>query len=221
VSKRAVSRLDRNPRERATAAAEVVRLIEGLQRSGTSLAALVCRGEQPVPWKIYPGEYGLFDPSTGGQLCYHAHADWDHEVGHFHTFRYFTKGRAHIVGISMAPSGWPQALFTVNLWGTRDLYRRPETLKQYARRFHVAERSGYARVIRFVNLMVRAFVPEIEQLQDEREARLAAHRRAHPGVDPFEDRSLLVLSRVEIDVRDHCRYRHPARQVLPTQGATA
>ena len=108
---------------------------------------------------------------------------------------------AHLVAISMAPDGWPQALFTVNLWAIGDAYETAENLKRYARRFEIDERHGEPRLVRFVNLIYRVFLPEIERLQDEKADALAAHRLAHPGRDPFEDRSLEVLSRVDIDVR--------------------
>jgi hypothetical protein len=49
--------------------------------------------------------------------------------------------------------------------------------------------------------MFQAFGPEIERLQDEKIVALAAHQTAHPGRDVFADRSLEILSRVEIDVR--------------------
>jgi len=45
------------------------------------------------------------------------------------------------------------------------------------------------------------FLPEIEQLQEEKAAALAAYRVAHPGINPLEDRALEVTSRLEIDVR--------------------
>lgn len=41
----------------------------------------------------------------------------------------------------MAPNGWPQALFTVNLWAIGDAEDTPENL---------------------VNLVFRVFLPEIE-----------------------------------------------------------
>jgi len=101
----------------------------------------------------------------------------------------------------MAPNGWPQALFTVNLWAIGDAYEPVENLKRYARRFQIEESRGDLRLIRFVNLVFRLFLPEIEQLQEEKEATLAAFRVAHPDVNPFEERSPEITSRVEIDVR--------------------
>ena len=47
-----------------------------------------------------------------------------------------------------------------------------------------------------MNLVFEAFRPAIERLQDEKEAALRAWRAAHPGRDPFEDRSLEILSEV-------------------------
>ena len=101
----------------------------------------------------------------------------------------------------MAADGWPQALFTVNLWAIGDAYETAGSLKRYARRFQIDERHGEPSLIRFVNLIFRAFLPEIERLQDEKVAALAAHRLVHPGANPFEDRALEILGRVDIDVR--------------------
>ncbi len=115
--------------------------------------------------------------------------------------RFFPRRAAHIVAISMAPSGWPQALFTVYLWAIGDAYEPAENLKRYARRFQIEESRGDLRVIRFVNLVFRLFLPEIEQIQEEKAATLAAFQVAHPHVNPFEERALEITSRVEIDVR--------------------
>src|SRR5260370_37861681 len=77
-----------------------------------------------------------------------------------------------------------------------------DRLQQYVREFHIDERRGDPRLVRFVNLMFTAFRPEIEALQEEKARAIAVHRLTHPDVDPFEDRSLEVLSRIAIDLRD-------------------
>ena len=184
-----------------TAAAELARLLEDLESAETTVMDLACGGRAPEPWTIYPDEYGVFSRTTRCQFYYHVHAGARHEAGHFHTVRLHPDRTAHLVAISMAPSGWPQALFTVNLWAIGDAYETAEKLKRFARRFEIDERHGEPRLIRFVNLMFRVFLPEIERLQDEKAGALAAHRLAHPGANPFEDRALEVLSRVDIDVR--------------------
>jgi hypothetical protein len=114
--------------------------------------------------------------------------------------RLFPDHTAHIVAISMDKDGWPQALFTVNLWATGDADEPPERLKHLARRFFVDERRGSRDVVRFVNLVYRTFSPEIEWLQDAKARALVTHRERYPDRDPFEDRTLDVLSRIPIDV---------------------
>jgi hypothetical protein len=76
--------------------------------------------------------------------------------------RLFAGHTAHLAAISMTTDGWPQALFTLNLWAMGDDY--------------VAEQVGPPPLVRFVNLMFQAFGPEIERLQDEKIARLDRYR---------------------------------------------
>lgn len=196
-----VQPVDLDPRRPVTAAArELVGLLERLEREGTSVMELICGTRTPEPWTLYPDNYGMFSMRTRSQFYYHVHGSAQQEAGHLHTVRFWPHRTAHIVAISMAPNGWPQALFTVNLWAIGDAYEPVEHLKRYARRFQIEENRGDPRVIRFVNLVFRVFLPEIERLQEEKAAALAAFRVAHPDVNPFEDRGLEVTSRVEVDV---------------------
>jgi len=192
-------------------ACELRQLLESLAAEGTSVVDLICNGRPATPWTLYPDEYGVFDRRTGCQFYYHCHDGTPQEAGHFHTVRFFADHTVHLVAISMAPDGWPQALFTLNLWAIGDRDESATRLKQYARQFRVDERRGEPRLVRFVNLLFRAFRPQIEQLQDAKLAGLAEYRRAHPDTDPFEDRSLEVLSRADIDVR--VRAAHPVDEV--------
>jgi hypothetical protein len=162
---------------------------------------LARRGRPVEPWTIYPDAHGVFDLTTRCQFYYHVHPETRLEAGHFHTVRLFDDHTVHLVGISMATDGWPQALFTVNLWAIGDAYERPDRLTDYARRFQVAESRGHPWLVRFVNLIFRAYLPEIERLQDEKEQAIATYRRTHAGTSPFEDRSVEILSRVAIDSR--------------------
>lgn len=186
-----------------TVAQALVGLLESFERAGTSVMELLCGTRMPEPWKIYPDDHGVFSMRTRSQFYFHVHDGALHEAGHIHTVRFFPRRTAHIVAISMAPNGWPQALFTVNLWAIGDAYVPVEALKRYVRLFHIEESRGRdPRVIRFVNLVFRLFLPEIQRLQEEKAAALTAFRVAHPDVvNPFEDRALEVTSRVEIDVR--------------------
>jgi len=183
-----------------TALEELAALLAGLERAGTSVMVLARDGRPQEPWTLYPDEYGIFDRTRHSQFYYHAHSGADHEAGHFHTVRLFPDHTVHLVAISMAETGWPRALFTVNLWAIGDVYASPQELARYARRYHVESRKGDRRLVRFINLMFRAFRPEIEALQQAKERAIEAYRAAHGGGAPFEDRSVEILSQVEIDI---------------------
>jgi len=180
-----------------TAIQELVALLEGLERAGTTVMELARHGRAEEPWTIYPDEYGIFDRKTRSQAYYHTHGSPD-EAGHFHTVRLFDDHTVHLVAVSMAETGWPQALFTVNLWAIGDRYEAPARVKRYVRQFRIGLTPWDPRFVRFVNLVFEAFSPEIQRLQDAKEEAFAAYRAAHPGANPFEDRGLEILSRVPI-----------------------
>jgi hypothetical protein len=186
-----------------TGAVELVQLLESLEREGTTVMDLVRAGQAAEPWRLYPGEEGVFDRLTRCQFYYHAPDGRPTEDGHFHTVRLFMDHTVHIVGISMATNGWPQGLFTVNRWATGDTWEPARRLKLYPRAFRIDERFGPGPLVRFVNLMFRVFLPEIERLQDDKISAMADHRLRHPAHDPLEDRSLEILSWIDIDVRAH------------------
>jgi hypothetical protein len=183
-----------------TALADLARLLEGLERAGTSVMALARGGRPQEPWTLYPDEYGIFDRKRHSQFYYHAHAGAEHEAGHFHIVRLFRDRTVHLVAMSMAHTGRPRALFTLNLWSIGDAYASPDDLARYVRQYRVESRNGDARLVRFITLMFRAFRPEIEALQDAKERAIQRYRATHGGADPFEDRSVEILSQVEIDV---------------------
>jgi Domain of unknown function (DUF6969) len=197
-----------HPKAPAPAVERLTRLLQALEKEGTSVMALVRNGQPAEPCRLYPGEYGVFDRGMRAQFYYHAHAGVEHEAGHFHTVRLFRDHVVHLVAISMGHDGWPQELFTVNLWAVGDPDTPPAVLKRYVRAFHVGPTRGDARLIGFVNLVFLAFRPEIEALQDAKARAIAQYRHANAGRDPFDDRSVEVLSRVAIDVRPgRCRPR--------------
>lgn len=183
------------------AAAELRRLLESLEREGISVVRLICGDDPPVPWTLYPSEDGIFDRRTRCQFYYHTHGQAGHDAGHFHTVRLFADRTAHLAGISIAPDGWPHALFTVNHWVAGDAVQTARDLRHYARQFRLGEDRGDPRLVRFVNLMFRAFATEIGQLQDDKVRAIEDHRRRQPAADPGEDRSLEVPSRLAIDLR--------------------
>lgn len=184
-----------------TDAARLIAVLDGLAGRGTTLMDLVRDGQPLEPWRLYPGEQGVFDRRTRCQFYYHAHDDGRDEDGHFHTVRLFHDRTVHLVAISMGRDGWPRALFTVNQWTVGDAYEAAAQVKAYVRKFRVDEGRGPAPLVRFVNLMFRVFQPDIEQLQEKKVAALSEHRLSHPGRDPFQDRSLEILSWIDVDLR--------------------
>lgn len=184
----------------------LVQLLGDLARAGTTVMDLVRGGQPAEPWRLYPGEAGIFDRRTRYQFYYHFHEGRPEEAGHFHTVRLFPDRTVHLAAISMAPDGWPQALFTVNRWATGDAWAPAPALKRYVRRFHLDERRGPRAVVRFVNLVFQTFRAEIERLQDEKVAALLDYRQRHPEVNVFEDRRLEIVSRIPIDARPGASY---------------
>jgi hypothetical protein len=181
-------------------ALELRDLLEDLERQGRTVIDLVTDDHPIEAWRLYPDESGIFDRRTRCQFYFHSHGS-ETEAGHFHTVRLFPDHTVHLVAISLASDGWPQALFTLNLWAIGDAYESAAVLRRYVRRFHVREHAGPAPLIRFVNLIFQVFAPLIGRLQDEKIATLASYRMTHPDRHVFEDRSLEILSRVAIDVR--------------------
>lgn len=104
----------------------------------------------------------------------------------------------HLVAISIGTDGRPRCLSTLNLWAIGDSDAPAADLRRYVTQFRIAERHGQPRVVRFVNLVFHAFRSEILQLQDMKAASLAEYRAAQPGSDPFEDRGLEILSRIDV-----------------------
>jgi uncharacterized protein DUF6969 len=188
-------------------ALELLNLLEELDGEGTTVIDLVRGGRPLVPWRLYPNDDGIFDRRTHCQFYYHSHGA-DHEAGHFHTVRLFADHTVHLVAISIAANGWPQALFTLNLWAIGDAYETAANLRRYVRAFRVADHAGPNPLVRFINLMYQAFGREMERLQEEKIERLLCYRVANPGRDIFKDRSLEILSRVEIDVRAAAKNRN-------------
>jgi len=179
---------------------ELRQLLEELERNGMNVIDMVRDGQPLMPWRLYPGDSGIFDRRTRYQFYYHSHGVGT-EAGHFHTVRLFDDHTVHLIAISMTADGWPQALFTLNLWAIGDAYVSAGKLRRYVRDFHLAEHVGPPPLVRFVNLIFQAFGSEIEQLQEEKIETLSRYRVAHPDHDIFEDRLLEILSRVAIDVR--------------------
>ena len=138
-----------------SAVRELVGLLEGLERDGTTVMDLARTGQPIQPWRLYPEENGIFDVRSRNQFYYHAHDDEHDEGGHFHTVRLLADRTVHLGAVSMAQDGWPRALFTVNLWVIGDAYESSHHIKKYASRFWIDEGLGPPALVRFMNLDLR------------------------------------------------------------------
>jgi hypothetical protein len=211
------------------AARALVRLVEGLAHRGTTLMALATGGGRTPAFRPYPRP-PIYDARTRSLLAYHRHVDdepWLREAGHFHAVRILRlrprEERASLVAISMSRGGWPRALFTVNLWSWRDRSQRAAQLRAHVRHFRLRVGGRCRRLARFANLVLQAYGPEIERLQEEKLQELARLRRRRPGAKVTADRSIDLLSSLAIDVRARAAGRiepgGPAPLVAPRRVA--
>src|SRR5262249_24719309 len=86
------------------AVVELRSLLEDLETNGTTVIDMVQDAQPLVPWRLYPGDSGIFDRRTRYQFYFHTHAA-DNEAGHFHTVRLFPDHTAHLIAISIAADG--------------------------------------------------------------------------------------------------------------------
>jgi len=165
----------------------------------------------------------VFDPESHAQWYYHAHdkAERPGEHGHFHTF---LRGGGmpagiepaalpdvqpkadrhelvcHLIAISMDQSGWPLGLFTTNRWVTAETWYAAHDVAALLDRFDLKLNKPGWPVNRWLGAMLRLFRPQIEELLQQRDGRVRAWQRAHPGVNAYEDRRLEVTSQLPISV---------------------
>jgi hypothetical protein len=165
----------------------------------------------------------VFDPESHAQWYYHAHdkAERPGEHGHFHTFLRgggMPDGIApaalpdlapnaephdrvcHLIAISMDQSGWPLGLFTTNRWVTAETCYAAHDVAALLASFDLRLNQPCWPVNRWLSALLRLFRPQIEELLQQRDERLRAWQRTHPGVNAYEDRGLEVTSQLPVSV---------------------
>jgi hypothetical protein len=195
-----------------------------LAKSGDNLVGLVLRHEGPFYILDHYPKGDVFDPESHAQWYYHAHdkAERPGEHGHFHTF---LRGGGmpagvrpapvvdlkpktaphdlvcHLVAVSMDRAGWPIKLFTTNRWVTGETWYAAPDVAAMLDRFDMRINKPAWVVNRWLTAMLRLFRPQIEDLLQQRDARIGAWQREHPKVENvFEDRRLEVTSEMPISV---------------------
>lgn len=173
-------------------------------------------------WNHYP-EGDVQDPESHAQYYYHMHPGEQRrdEHGHFHTFLRplgmptgvrpaplpdfkppdgANDALSHIIAISMDRSGAPVRLFTTNRWVTGEVWYDALDVAGFIGRFTVDLAPPSRPADRWVSNMLALFRPQIAELLQARDAKLAAWQQAHPDRNAYEDRDLEVTSTAAIEV---------------------
>lgn len=174
-------------------------------------------------WDHYPpGD--VYDHETHGQYYYHAHAEdqrFQGEHGHFHTF-VRPKGMppgvkparipeyvkpedpndnlSHLIAISMTPAGLPFRIFTVNRWVTGEVWYSAKDVAVLLDFFKIDHTQPSWPVNRWVTAMVQLYKPQIVDLAEARDRKVAQWQQQYPDRDVYEDRDLEVTSYLDIDL---------------------
>ena len=108
----------------------------------------------------------------------------------------------HFVAISMDRSGQPIRLFTTNRWVTGETWFAADDVIAMLPRFRVDRKSRSDEVNAWITAMLCLFRPDVARLLQRRDETIAARAANRPGIDIYEDRSLEVLSYMDISVAD-------------------
>lgn len=180
---------------------KILDIIRSLKSEGSNLVNKVMDGKKYEfnPSHHYPKDGGIKDSNTGYQLFFHAHRE--NEYGHFHTFATDDEGELiHLLLISMNKSGELIGLATVNRWVTGDKYVDADKLKMLSSKFYIQPSLFKEnRVIDFANTVFKAYPELINKLFDERDRSIKDYVNTNYR-EPFEDRSLEILSYRKIDL---------------------
>lgn len=202
----------------ASAAADIVDVVQSLAESNSNIILAVLCGKPFVEYEHYPSG-DILDPTTGGQVYFHAHPatrEGYNDFGHFHLFlrpsmssdtadqdvSASSDAICHLVGISVDQRGFPVGLFTTNRWVTDESwYPAAETIDMLGH-FSVSTPDPSEAVSRWISSMPILFRSDIEALIHQRDRAVALWKLRHPNEDVFEDRRLEVTSWKRVDLED-------------------
>ncbi|MGF1628763.1 MAG: hypothetical protein ACFCUT_04785 [Kiloniellaceae bacterium] len=208
----------------AAAGAEVMEVHRVLAKTGDNIVGeLLKHNGTFYEWDHYPpGD--VYDHETHGQYYYHAHAAGQRfasEHGHFHTFvrpqgmppgirpaavpgfvapEDPNDALSHLVAIAMTPAGLPFRLFTVNRWVTGEVWYRADDVIRLLDVFRIDHAQPSWPVNRWISAMVALYKPQIADLLQARDRKVAGWRDYNADGDVFEDRDLEVTSFLDISI---------------------
>ncbi len=165
----------------------------------------------------------VYDTQSHSQYYYHAHDPVDGarlpEHGHFHLFlrragmpthlraatipdhwqdSQCAEDLCHLIAISMNQEGFPLRLFTVNRWVTGEVWYTADAVIEMLDYFEIDHAWPSWPTNIWLTEMVRRHKLQICELIKQRDQNLQVWQAQHPGVNPYEDRSLEVLSVLDL-----------------------
>lgn len=186
---------------RRQAAREVLFCERILRKSGDTVLLETLRGVESLSvWRHYP-QGDVFDPESGAQWYYHAHAEpgMEGEHGHFHCFLR-PEGREgpvhHLIAIGVDAHGRLLRLFTVNQWVVGDSWLGAEETVALLPRFDVQLARPSYLVNRWLTGVLKLYEAEIATLIRRRDETIAAFA----SEDVRQDRALEVTSSLPVDL---------------------
>ncbi|WNK00071.1 hypothetical protein L2D14_01265 [Thalassospiraceae bacterium LMO-JJ14] len=190
-----------------------------LTEAGSNVVSEILRPTKSFyEWDHYP-DGDVYCTNSHAQYYYHAHPPtergnaWGDEHGHFHTFlRPYgfpeniegTSGDdapAHLVAVSMDYNARATRLFTTNRWVTGEAWFDASVVCQLLPHFHIGHDAPSETVNEWISHLLVLYRPTIEALLHARDDILKSHQPSDAGTHVHDDRSLEVVSIVDIDVR--------------------
>jgi hypothetical protein len=150
----------------------------------------------------YP-ESGLVFGNGRWRSFYHCHEDGlrhENEHGHFHIFTDVGNRQwAHVAALAIDVSGQPLHWFVVNRWVTDGPWLK---LEQFLHQIQsVTEDSQGSLVERWLHAMLQLYQPDLVELLQQRDVRLAEYAAANNDEPVFDVREIYALGSKSIELQ--------------------
>jgi len=132
---------------------------------------------------------------------YHSHSMADADVrehGHFHLFTRTGQGWAHLAALAMDLEGQPLRWVMTNRWVTDGDWRDRNSLLASIHALLPAEEPDVLR--RWLTSLLKLYQPELGDLLDARDARIAGQLQGRSRDKVLDDRTLYELVSMPIDL---------------------
>lgn len=179
---------------------------------GKSIVSELARHSSSSKRSVHAPKDDVFDTKTNSQYYFHAHRS--SEPGHFHLFLWTDHvsglskpaytgdkgGFVHLIAISTDMRGYPTRLFTTNQWVTGEDWRASHEVNRLVKNFEISHGEPSWPANRTLSAFVHLFAPQIQQLLELRDLRIAEELEKRPLEAILKDRSIDILSEVAVDI---------------------